>query len=283
MNINHLKYFQDAAKFGSISKAANINFVGQPAISKAIRSLEEDLDTKLILHNRNRFELTDEGIIIYEKSQIVFDAVEKLKDSLISKKSISGKIHFACQSSMAESFFLINSIKVMLKKYPNIQPELSLGRTDLVKAWLNKGKIDFALVLNNRDFKEFNRQSISSGNFYLIKSANYRRDWKMEGVLITEKTKEVTRLKQLFLNKNNFNLKTKLTIGSWSAIKNFVMQDFGIGLLPDYLIQKELKSGLLKIVEKSNYSIPYEILLITEKNKYLSSKTKTIIDQFIDL
>jgi DNA-binding transcriptional LysR family regulator len=281
MNLHHLKYFFDAARLNSISKAAKGNLVGQPAISKAIKSLEDELGVKLILHERNRFNLTDEGVNAYKYGQGVFDSIEKLKDSLDSKSLVTGEVLFACQSSMAESAFLSKAIKKIINKYPGLYPNLSLGRTDLVRSWLQAGKIDLAIVINNRDFNDFHAELVSTGNFYLVKGKDYKGNWKSQGILATDETKELTQLRHKFLTLNEHELKNQMMIGSWGVIKNFALQGIGVGFVPDYLIQKEIKNGQLKYVEKNKYSVPYEIIIITPKNKYISSKVKIVINEIL--
>lgn len=281
MNIHHLKYFYDSARLGSISKAAEVNLVGQPAISKAIKGLEQELGTKLINHKRNQFLLTDEGTNAYRYSLDVFKAIEKFRDSIQQENDFIGEVRFACQSSMAESPFLSNAIKAITDKYPAIVPHLSLGRTDLVRSWLADGIIDFAIVINNTDFRNFNKQKIAEGNFNLIKSKSYQGKWKQDGILMTEQKKELLQLQQKFSTLNNFALKSKMKIGSWGVIKNFSLQGVGVGFVPDYLIKKEIANAELSYVEKNKYSIPYEVILITPKNKYLSTLVTAVIKQFI--
>jgi len=76
INLNLYKTFYDVAKCGSISKAAKETFSSQPAISKAIKKLEEELGTQLFYRNLNGVELTEKG-----KELLYF--VEKSYNNLI--------------------------------------------------------------------------------------------------------------------------------------------------------------------------------------------------------
>ena len=64
MNLYHLKYFYDSARLGSMTKAAKLHRIGQPAISKGIQNLEATFKKVLISHERNRFHLTEDGEIV---------------------------------------------------------------------------------------------------------------------------------------------------------------------------------------------------------------------------
>ena len=64
MNTNHMKYFVDAATFGSLQKSAAINHVTHSAISLSIRTLEKELGADLLVHEKRKFALTREGELV---------------------------------------------------------------------------------------------------------------------------------------------------------------------------------------------------------------------------
>ena len=71
INLNLYKNFFEVAKTGSISAASKVLFVSQPAVSRAIKKLEEELHTKLFYRdlNRNDFDRAREKfIILYRRS-----------------------------------------------------------------------------------------------------------------------------------------------------------------------------------------------------------------------
>ena len=75
MTLNQLRYFCTAARCRSITKAAKLLFVSQPAVSLAIRQLEKEFSMTLFAYTNKSLELTKEGAIFYERS------MELLKDS----------------------------------------------------------------------------------------------------------------------------------------------------------------------------------------------------------
>ncbi len=61
MNINHIRYFEEVCKTGSVTKAANECYISQPSITSAINSLEKELGYKLFYRVNNRLQLTPAG------------------------------------------------------------------------------------------------------------------------------------------------------------------------------------------------------------------------------
>ncbi|MCB0351102.1 MAG: LysR family transcriptional regulator [Bdellovibrionales bacterium] len=280
MNLHHLKYFYDSARLGSMSKAAEANFVGQPAISKGIQNLESILDKELVLHERNRFQLTDAGEIVFSYCLKVFSATEELKDAVAKNSEPEGLVRFACPSSMAGCDFITSPIKSINAKYPKISLNLMLGRTSFVRDWLIGDQIDFGIVLDNVDLSPFECTKLSEGHFHLVKSRSYLKNWRSEGVFTVEGTSEVKELHKKYKAIHKESLNVKMEIGSWGVIQNFVLAGMGAGYLPDYMIASELKKKSLVILEQRNLSIPYVIKLIRGKDRYLSLRTQSVIEEF---
>lgn len=281
MNLYHLKYFYDSARLGSITKAAQLNRIGQPAISKGIQNLEATFKKVLISHERNRFQLTEDGEIVFSYCEKVFSATDELRDALSNKIKLTGEVRFACPSSMAESPFLSYAIKCIGEKCPGLSLKLMLGRTDLICEWVRNGVADFGISLDNVDFSGFDTEPLLRGFHYLIKSKNYKGDWHQDGVLTIENKREVLALRQLYHSIYNERLKSKMEIGSWSVIKRFVLCGMAIGFAPDYIIQDELKSKSISLVEPKALAVPYEIKIIRKAGKYLSKRCQLVIAEFV--
>lgn len=281
MNLYHLKYFYDSARLKSITKAAKANSVGQPAISKGIQNLESLLKKDLMMHERNRFQLTDDGETVFQYCQKIFNATDEMKDSLTNQKTLRGEVIFAWQSSMAECDFLTKALKQTNDEYPDINLKLRLGRTDLVKKWVAAGNIDFGVVIENVNLAGLETKTLAKGFFVLVQSKNYFGNWRKDGVLTVEGKPEVEQLQKTFKKNYGYELKLKMEIGSWGVIKKFAMEGVGVGLVPDYMVQAELKNKSLVLVEPKLFAVPYQMKLITNKNKYVSKKAQVIIGHIL--
>lgn len=274
MNLNHLKYFFDSARFSSISKSAEINFVGQSAVSKAIKALESDLNIALISHDRNSFLLTEDGEIIFEECTKVFNSIDQMKLKLDESRGIiQGELKIGFTNSMATEYLTV-LIKELKKKYPLISIKLSLGRTQMVRNWVRTGECDMGIILTHDQLSDFDYKKISSGKFYLVKSPLYKGNWEKDGLFVTEETREVKILKQTYQNLYSGKLPVQMEIASWGIIKNFVLDKIGVGFLPDYAIKNNLKKNELVKVKPNKMSVSYETLLITQKGKFFNSKMK---------
>ncbi len=80
MDINRLHYFCTVAQTGSISKASELLHISQPALSKAIKTLEAELDRKLIIASGRGISITDEGKSLAIKAFPLIEKINNLKE-----------------------------------------------------------------------------------------------------------------------------------------------------------------------------------------------------------
>ena len=79
MTLNQLRYFCNAARCHSITQAAKLMFVTQPAVSTAIRELEKEFSITLFTYTNNRLELTVEGERFYERASALLRSSDELE------------------------------------------------------------------------------------------------------------------------------------------------------------------------------------------------------------
>ena len=165
-NFLYLKYFRDAARFGSISKAALENHVSQSAVSQGIAKLEESLGAQLILHQPNTFRLTSFGERLAEKSHEIFSTIRALEEELTSTAGELKRLSFASMHSLAY-LILPKLLKRATKKWPQLEVTFRLAHTDGVMDMVKRGQVDFGLSLDNEDFSAFQCREIFSGEYAL--------------------------------------------------------------------------------------------------------------------
>lgn len=78
-NLNYYRVFYAVAETRSFSKAAERLYISQPAVSKSIQKLEEELKTSLLLRNAHVINLTNEGEILFSHLKMLLLLLEKLR------------------------------------------------------------------------------------------------------------------------------------------------------------------------------------------------------------
>ena len=155
MEIRTLRYFLAVAREENMSKAAEILHISQPALSKVIRSLEEELGKKLFIRHSFSIELTDEGILLRDRAEDLVGMADKIEQEFLFLDDISsGDLYFG----LAESYqvtYLARQIALFKKKYPGLHYHVSSGDTEQVTEKLDKGLLDFALICETPDRRKY--------------------------------------------------------------------------------------------------------------------------------
>lgn len=271
-NLMFLRYFFSACQEKSISKASKANFVSQSAISQAISKLENSLGKKLITHERNRFQITADGLLLFEKCKQIFTVFSEMEDLFNEADGVyKGKLTFACSHSFALSL-LPQHLGKLSKTWKEIDPILRLGHTGMIVELVKKGEVDFGIVLDNDDFSAFQTREIYRGKYQLYRAKKPLNHAEKKFIL-SEERKEVSLLRQ-HLHKQGIEMNASLEVSSWEVIASLTEQGLGIGFLPDYIIGKRA----LVRYDCSIPKIPYRILAIFPKNRELSRNAKMFID-----
>ena len=80
MEIRVLRYFLEIARAGNMTRAAETLHVSQPALSKQIKDLEQELGKKLFIRKSTSLSLTDEGMLLRKRAEDILDMVDKTTD-----------------------------------------------------------------------------------------------------------------------------------------------------------------------------------------------------------
>lgn len=273
INLTHLKYFLNAATNRSVSAAARENFVSQSAISQGIFKLEEALQVKLTTHQKQGFQLTEEGNIVYKGCQKIFTAVDGLKNQLHDlKNEIAGTVTFACTHSIAQ-FYLAQHYARIKKQYPLVKLKFQLGGMKFLHDALKDEQVSFVIAIDSLELDAYDKEVLKKGCFRFFKK---REGASGEGLLIDHyESDEVKELKCRYLNKYKKELIVQEALSGWAMVEKFVQNGCGIGFLPDFITSED------DLLEEVNFKIPlikYEICIFKLKGTSLSRASKAVIE-----
>ena len=156
MEIRVLRYFLETARAGNMTRAAQRLFISQPTMSKQLKELEKELGTKLFVRTNYNIRLTEAGMLLRERAEDILSLVEKTEAEFKSLEEInSGDIYVGAPES--ESMGLFAEIVCRLQQdYPKIRCNIYSGNMQDVCEKLDKGLLDFAIVMNYVDLMKYN-------------------------------------------------------------------------------------------------------------------------------
>ena len=164
MELRVLRYFLTVAREESISAAAEALHITQPTLSRQLMELEAELGVKLFLRGKRnrRVILTEEGMLLRQRAEEISELAAKTEAELNAKdKIISGDIYIG--SGETDAMRLIARLaKELQKDYPHIRLHLYSGNADDVTEKLDKGLLDFGLLIEPTDIEKYDYIKISA-------------------------------------------------------------------------------------------------------------------------
>ena len=156
MELRVLRYFLTVAREGSITKAADFLHVTQPTVSRQLKELEQKLGKNLFTRSSHNIILTDEGMLLRKRAEEIVDMVDKLEAEFGSmEETISGDVYIGGGETDAMKQ-IARVIKASRLSYPNIRYHLYSGNEDDVTERLDKGLLDFGILIHPADLSKYN-------------------------------------------------------------------------------------------------------------------------------
>ena len=155
MEIQVLRNFLAVAREGNITNAANHIHIAQPSLSRQIKNLEKELGQQLFVRGSHSVSLTPEGMILRKRAEDVIAMVDKIEDEFDTMgDSISGDIHIGAGETYIFRY-IVDILKNLQKDYPDIHYHLYSGNAAEVTERLDKGLLDFGLLMQPADITKY--------------------------------------------------------------------------------------------------------------------------------
>lgn len=158
MEVRILRYFLAVAREESISKAAEYLHITQPTLSRQLMELEEELGSRLLNRGKrnHKITLTDEGMLLRKRAEEIIALVDKTKSEFVTTNEIiSGDIYIGGGETDAMRF-IAKTAQKLKKDYPHIRYHLFSGNADDVTEKLDKGLLDFGILIEPADIEKYN-------------------------------------------------------------------------------------------------------------------------------
>jgi LysR family transcriptional regulator, transcriptional activator of the cysJI operon len=146
MNLHLLKIYVCAVEENSFTKAAEQLGISQPAVSKAVRELEAQLDTLLLERQGKYFKPNEAGQVLFDYGKSLFAMEREASEVLRAFKHLErGRLIVGASTTVA-SYWLAPYLKKFSDKHPGVDVQIVGANTENVAQLLLDCKVDVALV-----------------------------------------------------------------------------------------------------------------------------------------
>ena len=160
MEFRVLRYFLTVAREGNITRAADFLHVTQPTLSRQLKDLEQELGKKLFIRSSHSVILTDEGMLLRNRAEEIVNMMDKLEAEFSSmEETIGGDVYIGGGETEAMKHIARVAKDVQLR-YPNIRYHLYSGNEEDITERLDKGLLDFGILIQPADISKYNYLNI---------------------------------------------------------------------------------------------------------------------------
>lgn len=252
MELRQLKYFLTVTEAGSLSKAASIASVAQPALSRQIRQLEEEIGVHLFYRHGRGIRLTEEGAQFHAAIAPLLHELDQIKSELGEASRVpAGDITFGMPPSMSAAIGA-EIVSQFFALYPQVKLHLVDGLSGYVNEWLAAGRIDMAVINNARKAPYIRMDPLLEVDLLL-----FGRKADIEALAPDTdvfSTRELVRIPLLLVGRNHglrreldsamqrlgLELDIKAEVDALSPLKKLVREGYGFTVLPHGVILPEI-------------------------------------------
>lgn len=277
MTLRHMKIFVVVCQESSITLASKKLFISQPAISTAIKELEDYYGVKLFDRISKKIFLTEVGKTVLNYALHITSLFDELETTIRNSDTI-GTLRIGSSITIG-THLMPNYIKQFSTKYPHIQTFVTINNSDIIEQLVLDNKLDFALIegvvhsenLISTNFLDDELAVVCGLDNPLIEKGNISiKDLETQKFLMREKSSGTRELAESILLLQGFSMIPIWESASTEAIINGVSQGIGISILPLRLVQDSIEEGKIKKLNVLDINFKRQFHIIYHRNKFLT-------------
>ncbi|HEX8070764.1 MAG TPA: LysR family transcriptional regulator [Pyrinomonadaceae bacterium] len=289
MQIETLKIFCDLVDTKSFSRAAELNYVTQSAVSQQVRGLETKFKRQLLERVRGRREvrLTDAGEAFYQESRNTVAAYLRLEERMRSLTgTVSGTVHVATVYSIG-LHELPPAIRRFMARYPEAKIDLEYSRTTSVVRDVLAGTVELGVVAYPKKKSGLKIVPLRGDRLVLVCPPQHplarqkkvtARDLAGLDFVLFERDIPTRRATDRILRAHNVAVRKVAEFDNIETIKRAVEVGFGVAIVPRPAVLDEQRSGQLAVVALAEPEWTRAVGVIHRTDRALGAAARKFIE-----
>jgi DNA-binding transcriptional LysR family regulator len=289
MNLHELQTFVSIARLGGVTRAAGQLHRSQPAITRRVKLLEEQLGAPLLERGPGGSLLTEAGRTFLPYAESVLAA---LRDGAEAVRALEGADHGVVSLAIVGTLAgttIVEQLRRFSAEHRNARLELRTANSFEVSDMVRRGEVSLGVRYFADSCPELISQQIAEERILVVCSAQHK--WAGKRLRDPEQLRidqwfalPMTRHRGSFahlvarqLASAHLDDAPVMVIDSLTAQKRLIEAGIGIALLPESIIQEELRLGTLRIIDISRLQTTVPIHVLYRKNGYLTGASRTLL------
>lgn len=281
MTFRHLSIFLTVYKEKSMTLASKKLYMTQPSVTQAIHELEEFYGVRLFDRIGKRIKLNDESHKLMPIAENIIKTFEESKTLMKGIEVYELKLGFSATIGTYLIDDFLKSMEVMSK----IKVNIIIENTASIEEKILNGSLNFAVVEGKTHSAYIKTEPLTSDELGFIISSKRDRtlfktieDLNDIDFITREEGSGTKETLDLIFSQKNINVNVVATVNSIEAIKNLVINDFGISVVPKVTIEKEINEGSLQYFKIEELKLNRTFRLIYHKDKIMNKAQNEVIN-----
>ena len=272
-----LETFITVAELKNFTKAAQALNLTQPAVSNHINLLEKEYNTKLFMRKKKDFTLTNEGKIALTYARRLKALHDKMIQKIADEQTSSSHIKIGITHTSEN-----NNITEVLAQYANQMHNITITIiTDSINNlydMLENYQLDIAIVDGKKQSGKLNYLMLDTDYLVCVLSSQHPlaknssislNQLKKENMILrlpSSSTRSLFEATLISINESIDSFNVLLEVDNVSTIKQLVMNNFGVSILPQSVCTKDVKKGKIKTLPIENLSMTRQMNIAYNKD-----------------
>ncbi len=254
-NLSLYHIFNTVAEAGNISHAAKQLYISQPAVSKAVQSLEDNLQTTLFIRSSRGVRLTEEGKLLYEHTRLAFDTLKRAEDNLRQIHELGiGHLRIGASTTLCR-YLLLPYLDGFVRENPHIKITIENQSSTHTLKQLENNTLDIGLVAKPASGEAFHFISLGEIEDIFVATPSYvdnllLRDnisniFSVANVMLLDEENVSRKYIDDYFRENSIEPKQILEISTMDLLIEFAKTSLGVACVIKGFVEDELKAGTL--------------------------------------
>ncbi|MBY6116046.1 LysR family transcriptional regulator [Mameliella alba] len=254
MDTRQLRYFTEIVSQGSISRAAGVLNIAQPALSQAVRTLEERLGTQLLTRSHAGVAPTEAGALLARRARRILDDLARTEDDLRNlEQDPSGEVRIGLPGTIS-GIVALPLITAARARYPRISITVAEAMSGFIAEWLAEGRVDLALLYSAGNKRGAVAEPLLEEELAVLFGAGVAAPAEMpltelrdRPLVLPSPAHGLRSQIDAAMQELGFAPQVAVEIDSYINIKRLVAAGFGASILPLHAVRDEGAQGSLTV------------------------------------
>lgn len=286
MNERDLKVFVTVCQCDSMSRAAELLNMSQPAVSLTIRDLETYYGVKLFERANRKITLTEEGETLLNYADSILSQYEEAKKVLSEKKTVS-EVHFGVNITIGETI-LPGLLEELEKTYPSTSFTVEIQDNETVQEAVLRNEIDFGITDENDQNIRLDYTELYSENMTAVftdqddRESLSLKDLDQKPVLLRERGSGNRTFMESVFKEKQIHPVIKAESLSDEVLVMLAEKGEGIAFLPESYAEKASQQYQIRLLPVKGINEKRHYHVIIRHNRWISSSMRKILQSVVD-